>query len=210
MCRVGTPGLILRLSCVKGRTFYSSSVVVLDAMTGVYKNHLKILRKDWHDWDVSSAPAIIKTAGGKRILSVAPKDGYLYGFDLDTNALLYRQPVTRMENEDAPFAVGKPIHFCPGSTGGAEWNDPAYDPQLNLIFIGEVEWWYHRYAYASRENRRRLARENVVRRSIDQPRSTRGVRQTRFSTGPVGRTPSMPTLAPGDGEQRRIIPFKAA
>jgi alcohol dehydrogenase (cytochrome c) len=39
-----------------------------------------------------------------------------------------------------PFAVEKPVHFCPGSTGGAEWNGPAYDPDANLILIGEVEW----------------------------------------------------------------------
>jgi alcohol dehydrogenase (cytochrome c) len=123
-----------------GLNLYSGSVVVLDAMTGAYKNHFKIMPKDWHDWDVSGAPAIIRTAGGKKVLSVAPKDGRLYGFDLDTNALLYRMPVTRMENEDAPFEVGKPVHFCPGSVGGAEWNGPAYDPQTNLIFIGEVEW----------------------------------------------------------------------
>jgi alcohol dehydrogenase (cytochrome c) len=45
-----------------------------------------------------------------------------------------------MENEAAPFEVGKPVHFCPGSVGGAEWNGPAYDPETNLIFIGEVEW----------------------------------------------------------------------
>src|SRR5215831_13344712 len=93
-----------------------------------------------YDWNVSGAPAIIKTAGGKKVLSVAPKDGHLYGFDLDTNALLYKLPVTRMENEDAPFVVGKPVHFCPGSVGGAEWNGPAYDPSLNFVFIGEVEW----------------------------------------------------------------------
>jgi alcohol dehydrogenase (cytochrome c) len=123
-----------------GSNLYSGSVVVLDAMTGAYKNHFKIVPKDWHDWDVSGAPAIIRTAGGKKVLSVAPKDGHLYGFDLDTNALLYRIPVTRMENEDTPFEVGKPVHFCPGSVGGAEWNGPAYDPQTNLIFIGEVEW----------------------------------------------------------------------
>jgi alcohol dehydrogenase (cytochrome c) len=123
-----------------GLNLYSGSVVVLDAMTGAYKNHFKIVPKDWHDWDVSGAPAIIRTAGGKKVLLVAPKDGHLYGFDLDSNALLYRIPVTRMENEDAPFEVGKPVHFCPGSTGGAEWNGPAYDPQLNLVFIGEVEW----------------------------------------------------------------------
>jgi alcohol dehydrogenase (cytochrome c) len=123
-----------------GLNLYSGSVVVLDAMTGAYKNHFKIVPKDWHDWDVSGAPAIIRTAGGKKVLSVAPKDGHLYGFDLDTNALLYRIPVTRMENEAAPFEVGKPVHFCPGSVGGAEWNGPAYDPETNLIFIGEVEW----------------------------------------------------------------------
>jgi alcohol dehydrogenase (cytochrome c) len=136
----GNPGPDFATDLREGLNLYSNSVVVLDAMTGAYKNHIKILPKDWHDWDVSSAPVIIKTAGGKKVLLVAPKDGHLYGFDLDTNALLYRQPVTRIENENAPFAVGKPVHFCPGSTGGAEWNGPAYDPELNLVFIGEVEW----------------------------------------------------------------------
>jgi alcohol dehydrogenase (cytochrome c) len=136
----GNPAPDFAVDVRPGLNLYSGSVVVLDAMTGAYKNHFKILPKDWHDWDVSSAPAIIRTAGGKKVLSVAPKDGLLYGFDLDTNALLYRIPVTRMENEDTPFEVGKPVHFCPGSVGGAEWNGPAYDPQTNLIFIGEVEW----------------------------------------------------------------------
>ena len=136
----GNPAPDFATGVREGSNLYSGSVVVLDAMTGAYKNHFKIVPKDWHDWDVSGAPAIIKTAGGKKVLSVAPKDGHLYGFDLDTNALLYRLPVTRMENEDAPFVVGKPVHFCPGSTGGAEWNGPAYDPQLNLVLIGEVDW----------------------------------------------------------------------
>ncbi len=136
----GNPAPDFATDVREGSNLYSGSVVVLEAMTGAYKNHFKIVPKDWHDWDVSGAPAIIKTAGGKKVLAVAPKDGHLYGFDLDTNALLYRLPVTRMENEDVPFVVGKPVHFCPGSTGGAEWNGPAYDPQLNLVFIGEVEW----------------------------------------------------------------------
>ena len=136
----GNPAPDFAADVREGSNLYSGSVVVLDARTGAYKNHFKIVPKDWHDWDVSSAPAVIKTAGGKKVLSVAPKDGHLYGFDLDTNTLLYRQPVTRMENEDAPFIVGKPVHFCPGSTGGAEWNGPAYDPPLNLVLIGEVEW----------------------------------------------------------------------
>ena len=124
----------------EGGNLYSGSVVVLDAKTGAYKNHFKLVPKDWHDWDVSNAPALIRTRGGKRLLSVAPKDGHLYGFDLTTTALLYRTPVARVENVDATFAVGKIVHFCPGTVGGAEWNGPAYDPATNLILIGEVDW----------------------------------------------------------------------
>ncbi len=124
----------------EGGNLYSGSVVVLDARTGAYKSHFKIVPRDWHDWDVSSAPVLLHTAGGKTLMSVAPKDGHLYGFDLATGALLYRQPMTKVENADAPFSAGEPVHFCPGSTGGAEWNGPAYDPANNLIMIGEVEW----------------------------------------------------------------------
>ena len=54
--------------------------------------------------------------------------------------MLYRRPVIRIENADAPFAIDKAVHFCPGTVGGAEWNGPAYDPQTNLILIGEVDW----------------------------------------------------------------------
>jgi alcohol dehydrogenase (cytochrome c) len=124
----------------EGANLYSGSVVVLDAKTGAYKRHFKLVPRDWHDWDVSNTPALIETRSSKRLLSVAPKDGYLYGFDLDSNALLYRTPVTRIENADAIFSTGEAIHFCPGSGGGGEWNSPAYDPQTNLILTGEVDW----------------------------------------------------------------------
>ena len=55
--------------------------------------------------------------GGKQIMAVAPKDGHLYGFDLATNKLLYRVPVTTIENAEGTFAVGKDVHFCPGAGG---------------------------------------------------------------------------------------------
>ena len=53
----------------EGENLYSGSVVVLDAKTGAYKTHFKIVPKDWHDWDVSGARRIIRTAGGKKLLS---------------------------------------------------------------------------------------------------------------------------------------------
>jgi glucose dehydrogenase len=136
----GNPAPDFATGMREGSNLYSGSVVVLDARTGNYRSHVKIVPRDWHDWDVSSAPAIVQTAGGKKLMLVAPKDGHLYGFDLATSDMLYRTPVTRMENTDKAFSVGDAVHFCPGSTGGAEWNGPAYDPSTNLVYIGEVEW----------------------------------------------------------------------
>ncbi len=137
---VGNPSPAYAISVREGGDLYTDSVVVLDAMTGAYKRHFKLVPRDWHDWDVASAPSLIHTAGGKRLLLAAPKDGHLYGIDLAANALLYRTPVTKIENVGAPFATDKAVRFCPGASGGSEWNGPAYDPATNLIITGEVDW----------------------------------------------------------------------
>jgi alcohol dehydrogenase (cytochrome c) len=93
-------------------------------------------------------------------MAVSPKDGHLYGFDLADNKLLYRTPVTRIENVDEPFAVDKDVHFCPGAGGGEEWNSPGYDPLNNLIFTGDVDWC---------TTVRLQTREEVAASSIGQP-----------------------------------------
>jgi alcohol dehydrogenase (cytochrome c) len=137
---VGNPGPDFDNSVRQGDNLFTGSVVVLDAKTGAYKHHFQLVPRDWHDWDVSNPPALIKTRGGKRLMAVSPKDGHLYGFDLADNKLLYRTPVTRIENVEEPFAVDKDVHYCPGAAGGGEWNSPGYDPLTNLIFTGEVDW----------------------------------------------------------------------
>jgi len=134
----GAPDFVMDLR--QGVNLYTNSVVVLDAKTGTYVNHFPIDGGDWHDWDVSNTPSIITTRGGKQLLSLTPKDGHVYGFDLATSQLLYRNPVTRIENADAPLSTDKDVHFCPGSVGGGEWNGVAYDPQTNLVLSGENEW----------------------------------------------------------------------
>lgn len=131
------PDFLVRVR--EGGDLFSDSIVVLDAQTGNYRHHFQVVPRDWHDWDVSNPPVPIRTTGGKQLLAVAPKNGYLFGFDLATNQLLYRVPVTRMENADVPFSR-KPVHFCPGAVGGAEWNSPSYVPDSNLILVAEVEW----------------------------------------------------------------------
>lgn len=142
----GNPGPDFAKGPRQGENLYSGSVVVLDAKTGAYRNHFEVAPADWHDWDVSTTPSLVQTRGGKKLLSVAPKDGHLYGFDVETGTLLYHTPVTRIENIAATFALHKPVHFCPGSVGGAEWNGPAYDPILSgmtptaggVTFFGDI------------------------------------------------------------------------
>ena len=137
---VGNPAPDYDIGAREGENLFTDSVVVLDAKSGAYKNHFKIVRRDWHDWDVSNPPALIRTMGGKKLMAVSPKDGYLYGFDLADNKQLYRTPVTTIDNVDEPFSTDKEVHFCPGAGGGEEWNSPAYDPRTNLILTGDVDW----------------------------------------------------------------------
>jgi len=122
-----------------GDNLFASSIVVLDAKTGAYQRHFQLIKRDFHDWDVSSAPVIFRNHVGHRMLAEAPKDGNLYLIDLNSGSTVFKKPVTPMSNIDAPITAAG-TRFCPGSQGGAEWNGAAFDPADNLIFTGEVDW----------------------------------------------------------------------
>jgi len=122
-----------------GENLFASSLVILDAKTGAYRRHFQLVRGDFHDWDVSSAPVLFLNRKGHRMLAEAPKDGHLYLIDLSSGKLAYRTPVTTVLNVEAPLTASG-TRFCPGAQGGAEWNGAAFDPAENLIFTGEVDW----------------------------------------------------------------------
>jgi alcohol dehydrogenase (cytochrome c) len=122
-----------------GENLFASSIVVLDAKTGAYQKHFQLVKRDFHDWDISSAPVLFLNKVGHRMMAEAPKDGHLYLIDLNDGRTVYRKPVTTVTNVDAPMTA-QGTRFCPGSQGGAEWNGAAFDPSDNLIFTGEVDW----------------------------------------------------------------------
>ena len=97
-------------------------------------------RLDWHDWDVSATPALIRTRGGRPLLAIAGKDGLLHGISPSPMKVTWSVPTTTRENVDAPLTHASATRFCPGTQGGTEWNGPAYDPRLNLVFTGAVDW----------------------------------------------------------------------
>jgi glucose dehydrogenase len=135
----GNPAPDFASSLRPGSNLLTNSVVVLDARTGAYRAHYQLVPEDFHDWDVASAPVLLTTQGGRRIMAAAPKDGHLYGYDLDSGERLYRVPITTIENDKAPLSR-EGTRFCPGTQGGVEWNGPAYDPATGLIYTGAVDW----------------------------------------------------------------------
>ena len=123
-----------------GANLYTYSVVALDANTGALKAAKQLVTQDdFHDWDIAAPPELIDTPDGHHLLVAAGKNGYLYALDRDTLKLLYKTPVTRMENVSAPLSA-QGTHFCPGIDGGVEWNGPAYSPRTDAFYVNAIDW----------------------------------------------------------------------
>ena len=136
----GNPAPDFASGAREGDNLFTDSVVVLDAKTGDYKNHFKVVKKDWHDWDVSSPPILLQTMGGKQLM-VGRAEGWA---PLRLRSRHQQPALPRAGDHDrerrGTFAVGQNVHFCPGPVGGTEWNTPGFDPTTNLIITGTVDW----------------------------------------------------------------------
>ncbi|MDD4975523.1 MAG: PQQ-binding-like beta-propeller repeat protein [Bacteriovorax sp.] len=117
-----------------GKNLYTNSVVILDAKTGALKKYYQLTPNDFHDWDISTAPVLIKTKGGKNLVIEAAKDGLMHAVDLDTDQIMFNTPFATRENTKTPLSK-KPVRFCPGTTGAAVWNGPSYHPKFNALFM---------------------------------------------------------------------------
>jgi PQQ-dependent dehydrogenase (methanol/ethanol family) len=136
---VGNPGPDFATAVRPGTNLYTNSILVLDAKTGIYRNHYSLVPADFHDWDLGAAPILVTTRSGKRVVAGAPKDGLLHVHDVTTNAKLFATPITTRQNDTMPLST-TPLHFCPGPSGGTEWNGPAFSPDTNLFYDGTADW----------------------------------------------------------------------
>ena len=121
----GNPAPDFAIGVREGDNLYTDSVVVLDAKTGDYKNHFKLVPKDWHDWDVSNPPILVQSMGGKQLMVVAPKDGHLYAFDLANNSRALqgsRYPSRECRRNVFARPVGP---FLPGLGRGRRMEQPV-------------------------------------------------------------------------------------
>jgi alcohol dehydrogenase (cytochrome c) len=137
----GNPAPDFDLAMRPGQNLYTNSVLAIDIDTGRLVAYNQIVKHDFHDWDVDSPPALVTTRGGRRLVASANKDGVLTVLDRDHNLrVVYQQPTTTRLNVSTPLSRTRDVRFCPGIVGGSEWNGASYDPALNTIFVGAVDW----------------------------------------------------------------------
>jgi alcohol dehydrogenase (cytochrome c) len=137
-----------------GDALYTDAVIAIDATTGRMLGYNQLVKNDAHDWDVDSPPTLATTGAGQKIIASANKDGQLAVLDRSRIArgqtpagypgsalpLLYRVPTTTRLNVDTPLSRHSVVRFCPGITGGSEWNGAAYSPGTNSLYVGAVDW----------------------------------------------------------------------
>ncbi|MBK8316412.1 MAG: PQQ-binding-like beta-propeller repeat protein [Acidobacteria bacterium] len=98
---------------------------------------------DFHDWDVTQVSPLFETRiNGKmrKLITTTGKDGLLHVLDRETHEHLYVVPVTTRKNPDVPLNTTEGVYACPGVLGGVQWNGPAYNPGLNMLFVNAVDW----------------------------------------------------------------------
>ncbi len=136
---VGNPGPDFVADYRKGENLYTCGVIVLDAKTGELKGYQQFVKNDCHDWDVAASPILFTSKAGRKMVAAACKNGYLYGLSRDLRDVLFKTPVTRIENVDAALTK-EGTRFLPGTQGGTNWYGPSYSPLLNTLFVPAIDW----------------------------------------------------------------------
>ena len=151
----GNPAPDFALALRLGDNLYTNSVIAIDARSGRMLGYNQLVKRDTHDWDVDSPPALVRTAAGRLIVASSNKDGLLSVLDRgrmtrnvsvaeealgEAMPTLYQVPTTTRTNVDVPLSADSAVRFCPGYIGGTEWNGAAYHPTLNALYVGAVDW----------------------------------------------------------------------
>ena len=135
---VGNPGPDYNIAYRPGDNLFTNSVVVLDASTGRLKWWYQATPHDGFDYDLAAAPMLYRDSRGNERVALGSKDGYVYVLDRRTHKLLFKTPVTTINNSGAP--TPQPTVACPGTLGGVEWNGTALDAARKSIIVGAIDW----------------------------------------------------------------------
>ncbi|MGC2634852.1 MAG: PQQ-binding-like beta-propeller repeat protein [Candidatus Cybelea sp.] len=134
---VGNPGPDFDSTQRKGANLFTTGIVALDARTGKLRWSYQTEPNDDHDWDATGAALF--DLGRREFLAGTSKDGIVHLLDRTNGKLLTKTPTTTIANAAAPITPSG-THYCPGVTGGSEWNGAAWNPTTKLVYVNSVDW----------------------------------------------------------------------
>lgn len=135
---VGNPWPDIDIGYRPGSNLFTNSIVILDAFSGQLKWWHQVSPSDWKDLDLVAAPVLYRADGARDFMAIGGKDGYVTLVDRDTHEVVFRTPVTTVEDiYDKPSTEGS--RMCPGYAGGVEWNGPAMDKRNDTLIVGAVD-----------------------------------------------------------------------
>jgi outer membrane protein assembly factor BamB len=131
-----------------GDNRWDNSIVKLNARTGKLLWAKQVIPHDVYDWDLE-CPVILATAGGRRLALAGGKMGFVYAFDAETGALVWKRSVGLHNGHDGDnlramrgdySRLRRGQRILPGDWGGIETpmasdGTTVYVPVNNLYVI---------------------------------------------------------------------------
>jgi outer membrane protein assembly factor BamB len=131
-----------------GPNRWNNSIVKLDERSGRFLWGHQVLPHDIYDWDLE-CPIVLARVGGRRIAMAAGKMGFVYAFDQDSGALLWKRSVGLHNGHDDDNLLAMDgkferlrygVRILPGDWGGVQTpmasdGSTVYVPVNNLYSV---------------------------------------------------------------------------
>jgi alcohol dehydrogenase (cytochrome c) len=131
-----------------GPNRWNNSIVKLDARTGRFLWGTQVLPHDIYDWDLE-CPVILADAHGRKLALTAGKMGFVYAFDAQTGALVWKRSVGIHNGHDSDNLLAMHRRYerlrldqkmYPGAWGGVQTpmasdGTTLYVPVVNLYAV---------------------------------------------------------------------------
>jgi alcohol dehydrogenase (cytochrome c) len=151
---VGNPAPAFNGDVRPGDNLFTDSLVALHASSGKLAWYFQFTPHDEHDWDATQTPILadIQIKGVlRRVLCVPDRNGFYYVLDRTTGEFLAGVPFVQENWASGLDSAGRPIltpHAAvtssgrltkPGSGGGINWQNAAFDDKSGLVFVPATE-----------------------------------------------------------------------